>query len=83
MQHHNNHHRPVIFEVIVAVWTDVKVGKRTAVRLLTSSYEISGGTLAEAKATLTGKLFYVAKIYERGELVATVRGTQTKQNPVS
>ena len=70
------------FVIVESIWVE---GRRT-VKLHKFQYDFSG-TLTEAKASLSGKLFFSAKIYEKEfgfeELVATVRGTQTKQHPIS
>ena len=70
--------RPIEFAIVISEWVEVR--RRVSLRTITDHLI---GTLADAKASLAGKLFYAAKIYDRGELVATVRGTQTKQNPIS
>ena len=74
--------RPKEFVIVESIWVE---GRRT-VKLHKFQYDFSG-TLAQAKASLAGKLFFSAKIYEKEfgfeELVAAVRGTQTKQHPIS
>ena len=70
------------FAIVESIWVE---GRRR-VTLQKRRYNFSG-TLALAKASLAGKLFFSAKIYEKEfgfeELVATLRGTQTKQHPIS
>ncbi len=73
---------PEEFTVVVSNW--VEIGNRV---VLEKGRYIFSGSLAQAKASLAGVFFHSAKIYARvlwfEELVATVRGTQTKQHPIS
>ena len=69
---------PPQYSVVTYTW--VKVGRREELESKTARF----GTLAEAKASLKGQVFYIAKIYFRlHELVDTVRGTQPKPKPLS
>lgn len=65
------------YEVVTYTW--VVTGRRETLSSKTANF----ASLAEAKASLINVIFYTAKIYLRNLLVAVVRGTQKKGQPLS
>jgi hypothetical protein len=69
------------FVIDIFTWVQRRDRRGRTREVLEEEVRYVTGTLSAAKASLAHTIFFTAKIYEHGNLVATLQGTQPNPNP--